>query len=460
MPSFEIPSPVDVQHLAMTLIHNLWQGAVIAFALVGLLRLIPARRSNLRYAACLAAMTSVLICGLATWGWLNIRAGNASAGQSLAAPASTAALSIWNWQLTLVAVWLAGALFMLCRLARSFGQVHHLKQKSRDPSGEVQLLIAHIAQRCGLRKPLRVLVNDTLSSAAVMGMLKPVLFIPATMITGLSQAQLKAVIAHEIAHIRRFDPVVNFCQSLIEAILFFNPAVAWIGRQIRMEREACCDAFGVTATGDESLYLDTLALWAEKMKSQKSPAPVGALAFADRRASTLLDRVRRVLFPDFVPAARFSPVSTIFLFAIGLVLLASLWQGTMLAVQVADKLLPHEQVVAELTETRNEYEGEPFSPTQASEEPKPMTVKFQVKTEDDKPTTCKLRLDYDNFNSRTGGTLQAYGGAIKPGKTEHSLVVKQGWANILVTSEDYAPVAFRNVRPDKDGVANLILPLR
>ena len=227
-----------------------------------------------------------------------------------------------------------------------------------------------------------------------------------------------------------------------------------------MEREACCDAFGVTATGDESTYLDTLALWAEKMKHQSSPTTPGALAFADRKESTLLDRVRRVLFPDFVPAARFSPISTLFLFAIGLVLFASLWQGTMLAVQVADKLLPHEQVVAELTETRNEYEGEPFSPTQASEEPKPMTVKFQVKTEDDKPTTCKLRIDYDNFNSKTGGTLQAYGGAIKPGKTEHSLGVKQGWANILVTSEDYAPVAFRNVRPDKDGVANLILPLR
>ena len=454
MPSFEILSPAAVQHLAMTLIHNLWQGAIIALALVGLLRLIPARKASLRYASCLAAITGVLVCGLATWGWLNIRVENTPTVESLAVPSSTASLSIWNWQLIVVMVWLVGALFMLCRLARSFGQAHHLKQKSRDASAEVQSLVAHIAKRCGLRKPFRVLVSDTISSAAVMGMLKPVLFIPASMISGLSQSQLEAVIAHEIAHIRRFDPIVSFCQSLIEAVLFFNPAVAWIGRQTRMEREACCDAFGVTATGDESLYLDTLALWAEKMKNQKS-LPVGALAFANRQESTLLDRVRRVLFPDFVPATRFSPISTVFLFAIGLVLFASLWQGTMLAVQVADELMPHEQVVAELTKTRNEYEGTRFG---RKEPVGPMIVKIKLETEDKQPTTCRIRAGYDNHSSN--GSLQAFGASSKPGETECSFTVEAGWANIIVAGDDYVPATFFNVRPDENGVANLVATLR
>jgi len=76
---FEPFSSAQIQHLAMTLIHNLWQGAIVALALVGLLRLIPARKAGLRYAACLMAMISVLVCGLATWGWLNIRAVNAAA---------------------------------------------------------------------------------------------------------------------------------------------------------------------------------------------------------------------------------------------------------------------------------------------------------------------------------------------------------------------------------------------
>ena len=369
---FELLISVQVQHLAMTLIHNLWQGAIVALALVGLLRLIPARKANLRYAACLAALILVFVCGLATWGWLNIRAGDAAAvlattGEGSAASPSSAAISIWNWQLILVTVWLVGVLFMLCRLARSFGQIKQLKQNSRDASSEVQSLVTQIAERCGLLKPLRVLISDTISSAAVIGLLKPVLFIPASMITGLNKLQLEAVIAHEIAHIRRFDPVVNFCQLLIEAVLFFNPAVAWIGGQIRIEREACCDVFGVTATGDESMYLDTLALWAEQMKNEGSSPTVGALAFADRQESTLLDRVRRVLFPDFVPATRFSPLSTVFLFAIGLVLFASLWQGTMLAVQVADELLPHDQVVAKLTEYRNDYEGWPIQLNESDE---------------------------------------------------------------------------------------------
>ena len=165
---FEPFSSAQIQHLAMTLIHNLWQGAIVALALVGLLRLIPARKAGLRYAACLMAMISVLVCGLATWGWLNIRAVNAAAvaitGEGLAVSPSPAVFSIWNWQLILVTAWLVGVLFMLCRLARSFSQIQQLKHKSRDASAEVQTLVAKIAKRCGLLKPLRVLVSDTISS--------------------------------------------------------------------------------------------------------------------------------------------------------------------------------------------------------------------------------------------------------------------------------------------------------
>ena len=147
---FELLISTHVQHLAMTLIHNLWQGAVVALALVGLLQLIPARKASLRYAACLTAIILVLVCGLATWGWLNIRAGDAAAtlptaGEGLAVSTSPTAFSIWNWQLILVAVWLLGVLFMLCRLARSFSQVQQLKQNSRDASADVQSLVAKIA---------------------------------------------------------------------------------------------------------------------------------------------------------------------------------------------------------------------------------------------------------------------------------------------------------------------------
>lgn len=459
---FELLLSAHVQHLAMTLIHNLWQGAVIALALVGLLRLIPARKANLRYAACLTAMISVLVCGLATWGWLNIRAVDAVAlatiGDDLTGSPSPAVFSIWNWQLVLVTVWLIGVLVMLCRLVRSFSQIQYLKQKSRDASAEVQSLVTKIAKRCGLLKPLHVQVSDTISSPAVIGILKPMLFIPATMITGLNQSQLEAVIAHEIAHIRRFDPVVNFCQMLIEAVLFFNPAVAWIGSQIRMEREACCDVFGVSATGDEAMYLDTLALWAEQMRNQSSSSTVGALAFADRQESTLLDRVRRVLFPDFVPATRFSPISTVFLFAIGLVLFASLWQGTMFAVQVADEFLPHEQVVAKLTESRDQYQGSPIQLLETGEKTAPMTVNIKVETEDSQPTSCRIEVNYDNYVGNS--SLSAGGGWIKPGNNECSFVVKAGWANILVVGKDYVPITLFNVRPDKNGVANLVVPLR
>ena len=464
-------SSANVQHLAMALLHNLWQGAVVALVLVGLLRLIPARKANLRYVACLSAMTLVLVCGLATWGWLNIRAANLASNvtalekvTALSQSASTAPSNWLNWPTLLVVLWLVGVAFTLARLAVSFCQVQQLKQDSRVASSDIQNLVQSVASRCGLKNPLRALVNENLSSAAVIGVLKPIVFLPASMVTGLTESQLEAVIAHEIAHIRRFDPIVNFCQMLIEALLFFNPAVAWIGRQIRMEREACCDAVGVSATGDQSVYLDTLALWAERM--QGSAAPVGALAFADRQKSTLVDRVRRVLFPDFVPATRFSPMSTVFLFAIGLTLLATLWQGTMVAVALADKLLPHEQIVQALEDTRDEYDGAPAplgKETVATSGP--MTVKIKLETEDGQPTTSRVRIHYQTHSQKNGNTssLQATAGSIKAGDTEASFVIKEGWGDVLVSSDDYVPFAIRDVRPDPKGdgnVANVVVPLR
>ena len=113
------------------------------------------------------------------------------------------------------------------------------------------------------------------------------MFLPATALTGLSEEQLQVVIAHELAHIQRFDPFVNVFQVCVETLLFYHPAVWWLNKRIRAEREHCCDDMAVALCGNAVEYARALTL----MEEWRS-APVFAMA-ANR--GPLTERIVRVL---------------------------------------------------------------------------------------------------------------------------------------------------------------------
>jgi tetratricopeptide (TPR) repeat protein len=121
-----------------------------------------------------------------------------------------------------------------------------------------------------------------------MGWLRPVILLPATAMTGLTSAQVEAIIAHELAHIRRHDYIVNLLQTVVETLLFYHPAVWWVSRQIRAEREHCCDDLAVEVCGDATGYARALAEL-EELRAAPEPA-LGA-------GGPLLGRVRRLLSP-------------------------------------------------------------------------------------------------------------------------------------------------------------------
>ena len=93
----------------------------------------------------------------------------------------------------------------------------------------------------------------------VIGWLKPVVLLPASALAGLTPRQLEAILAHELAHIRRHDYLVNLLQTLVETLLFYHPAVWWLSRRIRVERENCCDDLAVSLCGDPVAYAAALA---------------------------------------------------------------------------------------------------------------------------------------------------------------------------------------------------------
>src|SRR6185369_15918968 len=93
----------------------------------------------------------------------------------------------------------------------------------------------------------------------VMGFVRPVILMPVGLLAGLSTSQVESILIHELAHIRRWDYVVNLLASVVEGLLFYHPAVWWVSKQISAERENCCDDVVVELKGDARAYAATLA---------------------------------------------------------------------------------------------------------------------------------------------------------------------------------------------------------
>lgn len=135
---------------------------------------------------------------------------------------------------------------------------------------------------------MTLLESTRILTPLVMGWFRPVILLPAGLVTGLSPDQVGALLAHELAHLRRHDYLINFAQRLVESALFFHPAVWWISGRIRMEREVCCDEIAARVVGNRRLVADALVTLAEHELA------VQELALAATGGS-LSQRVRRLL---------------------------------------------------------------------------------------------------------------------------------------------------------------------
>ncbi len=122
----------------------------------------------------------------------------------------------------------------------------------------------------------------------VIGWLKPTVLLPMSALAGLSPLQVEAILAHELAHVRRHDYFVNLLQTLLETLLFYHPAVWWVSGQVRVERENCCDDLAVSLCGDPVVYASALA----DLEELRGPASRLVMAAS---GGVLLNRVRRLL---------------------------------------------------------------------------------------------------------------------------------------------------------------------
>jgi protein involved in polysaccharide export with SLBB domain len=142
--------------------------------------------------------------------------------------------------------------------------------------------------RMGVARAVRLVESSWAQVPAVVGVLRPVILLPAGALSGLTMAQLESILAHELAHVRRHDYLVNLVQAAAETLLFYHPAVWWVSRRVREERELCCDDEAAAACGDRVLYARALA----DLEGLRA-LPTGLAPSA--RGGSLARRIRRLL---------------------------------------------------------------------------------------------------------------------------------------------------------------------
>ena len=158
-------------------------------------------------------------------------------------------------------------------------------------------IIAEQAARSGLKRIPFVGLCDRVAVPIVLGILKPVILLPPAILCGLDPQQLAAILSHEMAHIRRYDMLVNLMQRIVEAFLFFHPATWWISRSISIERENCCDDMAVADCGHLEFARALLAMaeLCARSRGLKVAPQLEALAADGGSSSQLSNRIHRLL---------------------------------------------------------------------------------------------------------------------------------------------------------------------
>ena len=309
-----------VRPLAWALAHFLWQGALVGLLLAGSLALLSRKSPSVRYAAAVGAMVLLLALPFATALWLAPGGDAGAAPEPVAAAASSApdrsspivdgarlaseaaALSpvlrlqpLLPW---LLAFWLAGVAVLSFYNLGGLLQVHRLKARGTRPVPERwEQVVSDLRRRLGVQRTVRILESCAVSVPVVVGWLRPVVLVPASALTGLNPQQLEAVLAHELAHVRRHDSMVNLLQTVVETLLFYHPVVWWVSRVVRQEREHCCDDLAVAVCGDRLVYARALA----DLEGLRTPSPRLAMA---SDGGSLLARIRRLAGVPSRPSRR------------------------------------------------------------------------------------------------------------------------------------------------------------
>ncbi len=328
MSEMNLFSHLWVQAWALTLFHSLWQGGLIAVSVVIALWTLRNKSARLRHDVLAMALGIFLVTAMGTFLYLLHGLQQLAAAASLMTDeiAPGVHLTLLPFQgfmpdvqlmRLFIVIWSAGVIIMTGRTLVGWHLVRTIRQK------EVHLLsrawqdqVAEWFEQWHLRMAIPVLESARIHVPMVVGVMKQTLLLPVGFFTALPPQYIKAILAHEAAHLLRRDSLVNLLQSLVEVLFFYHPAIWWISSQIRVEREYCCDDFAVQQCGQP---MDLARALLELQTIQNEPLALMPVLSASGR---LQQRIKRLFYnKETTMSIREKLLGIVFLAAIALTVL-------------------------------------------------------------------------------------------------------------------------------------------
>ncbi|MEM7038328.1 MAG: M56 family metallopeptidase, partial [Bacteroidota bacterium] len=308
MKALETLIPTNLAEAAgSTFMHALWQLAAIALLLMLVLLFVPRKSYRLRYGLGVGALLLMLAVPAATFMMSYEPAttatvfgpeivlsdqfvhtiANSNSANGLHVFGDVTAFFQSNAYL-FMGLWLLGTLLFTIRFVGGYAKVRRLRRHNTQPvPAQIEAILARLQERMGISRRVRILQSGSITVPMVIGSMKPVVLLPLGMLGGLSAEQIECILAHELAHVRRWDYLVNMAQSIVEILLFFHPAVWIVSKFVREERENCCDATVIALKHNKLVYARALL----SLEAMRAGQPALAMA---ANGGSLFRRIKRI----------------------------------------------------------------------------------------------------------------------------------------------------------------------
>jgi beta-lactamase regulating signal transducer with metallopeptidase domain len=305
-----------LESLGWTLLHFCWQAVAIVLVYWLADAVLSKARSQTRYVLALGTILLMFVSVLATLAYEETQGGSglSASPSSFSSPtwrtiessipsdlaslaglktAQPAALHMSQFLPWLDVAWLLGVACLSMRTIGGWRLIQRLRRSALMEAPEaVYANFLRLCERLGITGQVSLRIAEHIQGPLAIGIARSLILLPAAALMALSPEQLEAVLAHELAHVRRADYLWNLVQTMIETLLFFHPAVWWLGRRLRQQRELCCDDVAVQSCADPLVYATALLRLEERRSQQLS------LAMAldgHRQWSGLRARIARIL---------------------------------------------------------------------------------------------------------------------------------------------------------------------
>ncbi len=276
--------------IGQTILNSLWQGAAIGILCWLMFGLVNKENTQVRYWISAGGILSILLVAVITF--MNVYSSNSiPIGENPLGGAGLLFINRVSWTLPYVCgLWLMGTTFFSIRLLGGLLYIQRIKsQRTPIISQELNNLIKRISKNLQLNKVVELAESAKVSVPTIIGHLKPILLFPVGALAGLPVNQIEAIISHEMAHLKRYDYLINLIISIVEVLFFFNPVIWWLSAGIRADREILCDDLALGVTRDPANYARALSSVQEIAQGSLRLAP----AFSGKKGQ-LLHRIQRI----------------------------------------------------------------------------------------------------------------------------------------------------------------------